>query len=662
MMLKQRVKELTELLNQYNKEYYVYDNPTVDDQEYDRLMQELIEIETQYPELKIETSPTVRVGGMVLEGFQKVEHSIPMLSLGNAFNEDEFRDFDTRIKKIAPDVTYVCELKIDGLAVALHYKDGVFIKGATRGDGFIGEDITQNLRTIKTIPLQIETQQPLEVRGEVYLPKLVFNRINEERQKNEEELFANPRNAAAGSLRQLDSKIAAKRGLSMFCYGAPHGEDLGYFTHEETLKAIHELGFNVNPNYKVCQTIEDVLSYIEHWTQKRFDLPYEIDGIVIKVNELSVQKQLGNTVKSPRWAVAYKFPAEKVETILKDITFTVGRTGMVTPNAVLEPVRVAGTKVSRATLHNEDYVRDRDIRIGDRVVIRKAGEIIPEVVSPIVEARTFELALFEMIENCPKCHSKLIREEGEVDCYCLNIDCPARIVESLCHFVSRNAMNIEGLGTKVIEQLYVEKLVENVADIYKLEKDQLIPLERMGEKKVANLLKAIESSKKNNLDKLLFGLGIRHVGSKTAKVIASQFKELDHLITAKLEDFLEIEEIGTVIANSVVHYFSQPTNLKLIQELKDLKVNMKDLTIQATQENLNSTFYEKTVVLTGTLYELSRKEAGALLESLGAKVTGSISKNTDYLIAGEKSGSKLQKAQSLGITVLTEAEFLAKVK
>jgi len=658
-MSKQRVQQLTELLNQYNQEYYVLDNPTVDDQEYDRLMQELIELETQYPELKTENSPTVRIGGIVLEGFQKVEHTIPMLSLGNAFNEGDFRDFDARIKKIAPHATYVCELKIDGLAVSLHYGNGEFIKGATRGDGVIGEDITQNLKTIKTIPLQIKMQQSLEVRGEVYMPKAVFNSINDQRQKNGEELFANPRNAAAGSLRQLDSKIAAKRGLAMFSYGAPNGEELGYLTHEESLQKMVELGFNVNPHRQVCQSIDEVLAYIENWTQKRFELPYEIDGIVIKVNELETQKQLGNTVKSPRWAIAYKFPAEKVETILKDITFTVGRTGMVTPNAVLEPVRVAGTKVSRATLHNEDYVKERDIRIADRVVIRKAGEIIPEVVEAVIEARSTELDPFEMIKNCPKCNSELVREQ--VDYYCLNIDCPARILESLCHFVSRNAMNIDGLGTKVIEQLYEVGLIQNVADIYKLEKEQLLPLERMGEKKVSNLLAAIENSKQNSLDKLLFGLGIRHVGSKTAKVLASQFKELDQLKEAKLEDFTQIDEIGTVIANSVVHYFLQPANLELIQNLKDLEVNMKDLTPQSTQETFNSTFYEKTVVLTGTLHELTRKEAGALLESLGAKLTGSISKNTDYLIAGEKSGSKLQKAQALGVTVLTEAEFLAKV-
>ncbi len=464
-MVKQRIEELTQLLNRYNEEYYVLDKPSVSDREYDRLMQELIELEAQHPELKSNTSPTVRVGGAILQGFNKIEHEKPMLSLSNAFNEADLRDFDSRVRKVAPKVTYVCELKIDGLAVTLHYKEGKFIKGATRGDGVVGEDISENLKTIQTIPLQISYQAPLEVRGEVYMSKTTLEQLNKEREAKGEELFANPRNAAAGSLRQLDSKIAAKRRLAMFSYAVPSAKELGCSTHEESLGRIDELGFNVNPNRKVCQDIEGVLEYINYWTNTRFDLPYEIDGIVIKVNELEEQEKLGSTVKSPRWAIAYKFqqeklgstvksprwaiaykfPAEEVETILKDIIFTVGRTGMVTPNAVLEPVRVAGTRVQRATLHNEDYVKERDIRINDRVVIRKAGEIIPEVVKPVVEARQGDERPFEMIEECPRCGSELIRESGEADHYCLNIDCPARIVESLCHYVSRDAMNIDGL-------------------------------------------------------------------------------------------------------------------------------------------------------------------------------------------------------------------------
>lgn len=657
-MSKQRVEELTKLLNQYNKEYYVLDKPSVSDREYDRLMQELIELEAQYPELKPSTSPTVRVGGAILEGFNKVQHEKPMLSLGNAFNEGDLRDFDARIRKVSPNISYVCELKIDGLAVTLHYRDGQFVKGATRGDGVVGEDISENLKTIQTIPLHIPYKDPLEVRGEVYMSKATLDKLNKQRAEKGEELFANPRNAAAGSLRQLDSRIAAKRELAMFCYAVPSAEELGCQTHDESLQKIEELGFNVNPNREVCDSIDGVLAYIEKWSTNRFDLPYEIDGIVIKVNQLNEQQKLGSTVKSPRWAIAYKFPAEEVETILKDIIFTVGRTGMVTPNAVLEPVRVAGTRVSRATLHNEDYVKERDIRINDRVIIRKAGEIIPEVVKPVIDARHGDEAPFEMIQDCPRCGSELIREAGEADYYCLNIDCPARIVESLCHFVSRDAMNIDGLGVKVVEQLYDNQLIENVADIYKLQKEQLLPLERMGEKKVTNLLTAIENSKQNSLERLLFGLGVRHVGSKTAKVLAAHFETIDALMQATFDDFKGIAEIGDVIANSIVHYFTQDANVQLINELKALGLNMSYTGVKVSTANEANEFYGKTVVLTGTLATLSRKEAGVKLEALGAKVSGSVSAKTDFLVAGEKSGSKLKKAQELGVTVIDEEMML----
>ena len=657
-MSKQRVEELTKLLNQYNKEYYVLDKPSVSDREYDRLMQELIELEAQYPELKSSTSPTVRVGGAILEGFNKVQHEKPMLSLGNAFNEGDLRDFDARIRKVSPNISYVCELKIDGLAVTLHYRDGQFVKGAPRGDGVVGEDISENLKTIQTIPLHIPYKDPLEVRGEVYMSKATLDKLNKQRAEKGEELFANPRNAAAGSLRQLDSRIAAKRELAMFCYAVPSAEELGCQTHDESLQKIEELGFNVNPNREVCDSIDGVLAYIEKWSTNRFDLPYEIDGIVIKVNQLNEQQKLGSTVKSPRWAIAYKFPAEEVETILKDIIFTVGRTGMVTPNAVLEPVRVAGTRVSRATLHNEDYVKERDIRINDRVIIRKAGEIIPEVVKPVIDARHGDEAPFEMIQDCPRCGSELIREAGEADYYCLNIDCPARIVESLCHFVSRDAMNIDGLGVKVVEQLYDNQLIENVADIYKLQKEQLLPLERMGEKKVTNLLTAIENSKQNSLERLLFGLGVRHVGSKTAKVLATHFETIDALMQATFDDFKGIAEIGDVIANSIVHYFTQDANVQLINELKALGLNMSYTGVKVSTANEANEFYGKTVVLTGTLATLSRKEAGVKLEALGAKVSGSVSAKTDFLVAGEKSGSKLKKAQELGVTVIDEEMML----
>ena len=651
-----RISELTQLLNQYNYEYYVLDKPTVEDREYDRLMQELLDLEAAHPGLVSPNSPSRRVGGAVLSGFEKVVHTIPMLSLANAFNEEDFRDFDARVRKVSPQVTYVCELKIDGLAVTLHYENGEFIQGATRGDGEVGEEITENLRTVATIPLQIKETRPLEVRGEVYMPKQSFERLNEARQKKGEELFANPRNAAAGSLRQLNPKIVAKRGLAMFSYNVANALELGLASHSVSLDKIEELGFSVNKQRQVCQNIEEVLDFIGKWTAGRFELPYEIDGIVIKVNELAEQEKLGATVKSPRWAVAYKFPAEKVQTVLKDILFTVGRTGNITPNAVLEPVRVAGTKVSRATLHNEDYIKERDIRIGDRVVIRKAGEIIPEVVKAVVEDRTTDLPIFEMIHDCPRCGSQIVREEGEADYFCLNTDCPARITESLIHFVSRNAMNIDGLGIKVIQQLFENGLILNVADIYKLQKEQLLPLERMGEKKVANLLAAIENSKKNSLDRLLFGLGIRHVGAKTAKVLASHFGTMDALKMATAEEMVSINEIGGVIANSVAHYFSQEANGELIADLRAQGLLME--LPKAQQKESTSPLQGKTVVLTGTLHQLTRTQAQELLEQLGAKVTGSVSKNTDFLIAGEKAGSKLDKAQQLGVPILSESDLL----
>jgi len=657
--MEDRILELTKLLNQYNYEYYVLDKPSVDDREYDRLMQELQALEAANPALLSPNSPSQRVGGSVSAGFEKVVHSRPMLSLANAFNEGDFRDFDARIRKVSPSITYVCELKIDGLAVTLHYENGEFVRGATRGDGEVGEDITQNLRTIPTIPLQISDVRPLEVRGEVYMPKSSFERLNEERRQKGEELFANPRNAAAGSLRQLNTAIVAKRGLAMFAYNVANALELDFSSHSQSLDGIENLGFSVNKQRQLCQTIEEVLAYIEKWTAGRFDLPYEIDGIVIKVNELNEQAKLGATVKSPRWAVAYKFPAEEVQTVLQDILFTVGRTGNITPNAVLEPVRVAGTKVSRATLHNEDYIKERDIRIGDRVVIRKAGEIIPEVVKAVVEVRTMDLPEFEMIRECPRCHSEIVREEGEADYFCLNTDCPARITESLIHFVSRNAMNIDGLGIKVIQQLYVQGLILNVADIYKLQKEQLLPLERMGEKKVANLLSAIETSKNAGLDRLLFGLGIRHVGAKTAKVLAAHFETIDALMAAAVEDIVSINEVGEVIAQSVAHYFAQSANQELIADLRAQGLKMSLDKVLEAQMEANSPLMGKTVVLTGTLQQMTRTEAQGLLELLGAKVTGSVSKNTDFLIAGEKAGSKLVKAQDLGIAIMSEADLLA---
>jgi len=649
-----RVQELTKLINHYNYQYYVLDQPTVSDAVYDSLLKELIDIETTNPQLKVDNSPTHRVGGMALDRFQKVTHTSEMLSLSNAFDEQDLRDFDLRLKKIAPEFTYFVELKIDGLAVTLHYQDGKFTSGATRGDGSIGEDITQNLKTIQTIPLQIDQLETMEVRGEVFMSKEALNRLNEKRKLSDEPLFANPRNAAAGSLRQLDPKIAAERKLSMFSYSLVNATDLGFHSHHNSLERLKDLAFNVNEHSKTCAAIDEVIEYVQKWQEKRDDLPYEVDGIVVKVNELDLRVEMGNTAKSPRWAIAYKFPAEEVTTKLEDIVFTVGRTGMITPNAVLTPAHVAGTTVSRATLHNADYIMSKDIRIGDDVIIRKAGDIIPEVVAPLIPLRQAQSLPFEMIDHCPQCEAELIRPEGEVDHYCLNPNCPAIIVANLIHFASRNAMNIEGLGDRIIKQLFEEGLISNVADIYQLRGSQLLPLERMAEKKVDNLLTAIEASKQNPLDKLLFGLGIRHIGAKVAKTLAKEFKTMENIANQDIEALTEVPEIGDKIALSIIEYFASEKNQRLIERLKNHGLTMESTTPLSTA---NSYFTDKTVVLTGTL-SMSRNVAKEKLERAGAAVTGSISKKTDYLIAGEAAGSKLAKAQALGIKTLTETEFL----
>ena len=534
---RKRIDELKDLLNQYSYEYYTLDKPTVPDAEYDKLMQELLGLEEKYPELVTSDSPSQRVGGKPLESFEKVEHRVPMLSLGNAFNEGDLRDFDRRVRQdVGEQVSYVCELKIDGLAISLRYEDGLFVQGATRGDGTIGEDITTNLRTIKSIPLRLKENIDIEVRGEAFMPKRSFEALNIEREENGEELFANPRNAAAGSLRQLDPKIAAKRNLDIFLYGIGSTEELPIDSHSDGLDFLERLGFKTNPERRRCANIDDVIQFIEGWTERRPNLPYEIDGIVIKVDSFEQQEQLGTTAKSPRWAVAYKFPAEEVMTKLIDIELSVGRTGVVTPTAILEPVRVAGTTVKRASLHNEDLIREKDIKIGDYVIIKKAGDIIPEVVSVVEEKRTGEEREFAMPTGCPECGSELVRFEDEVALRCINPKCHAQIREGLIHFVSRNAMNIEGLGEKVITQLFAANLIEDVADIYRLDRDELLKLERMGEKSVDNLLNAIEASKSNSLEKLLFGLGIRHVGAKAAKTLAQVFETSDALQKATIED------------------------------------------------------------------------------------------------------------------------------
>jgi len=655
-----RINELHELLNQYNYEYHVLDKPSVSDSEYDQLLRELIDLEGQFPDLKTSDSPSQRVGGAILDAFEKVEHRTPMLSLGNAFNEEDLRDFDRRVRQaVGDDFSYVCELKIDGLAVSLRYEDGVFTQGATRGDGSIGEDITSNLKTIRSIPLKISEKISFEVRGEAFMPKGSFEALNKIKDEKGEEPFANPRNAAAGSLRQLDPKIAASRNLDLFLYALADIGDTGIDSHSEGLDKLESLGFKTNPERKQCATIEEVIDFVGKWTDQRPNLSYDIDGIVIKVNSLEQQGQLGTTAKSPRWAIAFKFPAEEVVTVLKEIELSVGRTGVVTPTAILAPVRVAGTTVQRASLHNEDLIREKDIKIGDHVVIKKAGDIIPEVVNVLEDKRTGDEQEFHMPTHCPECESELVRLEGEVALRCINPKCPAQIREGLIHFVSRNAMNIDGLGEKVISQLFREKLIEDVADLYRLERDQLLQLERMGEKSADNLLDAIQASKANSLEKLLFGLGIRHVGAKAAKTLAQEFGSMDKLMNLGKEELTNVNEIGDKMADAIVAYFENDEVKELIEELKDAGVNLeyKGPKPVAASE-VDSYFAGKTIVLTGKIERLSRNEAKEKIEMLGGKVTGSVSKKTDLVIAGEEAGSKLAKANELNIEVWDEDKLM----
>lgn len=660
---KSRVQELRDLLNQYGYEYYVLDQPSVPDAEYDKLMNELIEIEESFPELKTADSPTQRIGGQVLDAFDKVQHQTSMLSLGNAFNEEDLRDFDRRVRQaVGDEFSYVCELKIDGLAVSLRYEDGYLVLGATRGDGTTGENITENLKTIRSIPLRIKEPLSMEVRGEAFMPRKSFEALNEAKMERDEVPFANPRNAAAGSLRQLDPKIAAKRNLDIFVYAMTDTGELEIDSHSESLNLLDELGFKTNKERQTCETIDDVIAYIESWQTQRPELSYDIDGIVVKVDSFDQQAELGTTAKSPRWAIAYKFPAEEVVTKLVDIELTVGRTGVITPTAILEPVQVAGTTVQRASLHNEDLIREKDIRIGDYVVVKKAGDIIPEVVNVIEEKRTGEEQEFTMPTHCPECESELVRLEGEVALRCINPSCPAQIREGLIHFVSRNAMNIDGLGEKVISQLFREQLIKDVADIYTLTKQQLIELERMGEKSADNLIAAIEASKENSLERLLFGLGIRHVGAKAAKTLAQHFETIDKLTKATYDELVAINEIGAKMADAIVAYFTQEEVQELIHELKEYGVN---LTYKGPKlvsvENVDSVFAGKTVVLTGKLEQLSRNDAKAQIEALGGKVTGSVSKKTDLVVAGEEAGSKLTKANELEIEVWDEARLLTEL-
>ncbi|EJQ0571394.1 NAD-dependent DNA ligase LigA [Listeria innocua] len=657
---KKRYEELINILDQYSYDYYVIDNPTVEDAEYDQKMQELLKIEEAHPEWVTPESPSKRVGGEVLEGFKKVEHDTPMLSLANAFNRDDLADFDRRIRdKVGDDISYMCELKIDGLAVSLQYENGKYKQGATRGDGTVGEDITANLRTIRSIPMKLKKAYSIEVRGEAFMPKRSFQKLNEIREEEGQMLFANPRNAAAGSLRQLDTKIAASRNLDIFLYAVADFGEMGVETHSAGLDMLETLSLKVNKERRLCSNLEEVYAYIDEWTEKRAGLAYDIDGIVLKLNNLEQQRQMGTTVKSPRWSIAYKFPAEEVPTKLLDIELNVGRTGVITPTAVLEPVRVAGTTVSRASLHNEDLITEKDIRIGDTVLIKKAGDIIPEVIKSITEERNGSEEPFRMPKNCPTCDSELVRLEEEVALRCINPKCPAQIKEGLIHFVSRNAMNIDGLGEKVIIQLFSMHLIKDVADLFFLSKEKLLELERMGEKSVTNLLASIEASKQNSLEKLLFGLGIRHVGAKAAKSLAVHFETMDNLKIADKETLTSINDIGEKMADSIVTYFANEEVHDLLEELKRAGVNMTYTGPKL--ENMSEeelVFAGKTVVLTGKLEKLTRNDAKALIESLGGNVSGSVSKKTDVVVAGSDAGSKLAKAEELAIPIWSEEDLI----
>ncbi|WP_290754216.1 NAD-dependent DNA ligase LigA [Exiguobacterium sp. UBA3968] len=652
----QRIDEIRQTLNRYSYEYYVLDQPTVPDATYDQLLRELTELETAHPELITPDSPTQRVGAVPLEAFEKVTHDLPMLSLGNVFDETEIREWVARIERsLGRSTTYVAELKFDGLAISLKYEDGRFVRGATRGDGTVGENITQNLRTIKALPLRLQAEETVEVRGEAYMPKQSFERLNEDRASREETLFANPRNAAAGSLRQLDSSITASRNLSLFVYGVGVNT-LTARSHSEAMAQLASLGLPTNQHMQTCETVEEILAYIAHWTEARASLPYEIDGIVLKVDRYDDQEELGFTAKSPRFATAYKFAAEEVMTTVEDVDFSVGRTGKVTPRARFAPVVVAGSTVTYATLHNADFIAEKDIRLQDSVIIKKAGDVIPAVVQVVTAERTGEETPIVFPTHCPACQSELVRLEGEVDIRCVSPECPAQLMEGIIHFVSRQAMNIDGLGEKVVRQLYDHEAIRTIADLYRLDRDELLTFDRMGETSVDKLLAAIEASKQNSVERLLFGLGIRLVGQKAAYLLAERFDSLAGIAAASYEEIVAIDGIGGKIADSIVKYFEHPEAQALIRDLEQLGVNQQFLGERVNQTN--APLGGKTIVLTGTLESLKRSEAGKRLEALGADVTGSVSKKTDVLVAGEKAGSKLTKAESLGIEIWDEARLL----
>lgn len=655
-----RMNELIDIINEADYNYHTLDNPTITDQEYDSYLRELFEIEEAHPEWVREDSPTQHAGGKIIEGFEKVTHKIPMMSLSDVFSESELIAFDERIKKEGINPEYMCELKIDGLSVSLLYEKGKLVRAATRGDGVVGEDITHNVKTIKVIPLKLKEEVDIEVRGEIFMNKKTLEELNEKRKEKGEPLLQNCRNAAAGSIRQLDSKVAASRKLDNFIYHLPDPEDYGLKTHAEAIEYMRSLGFKINPNNRLVKNINEVLEFIEEKGKLRPRLAYDIDGVVVKVNSIEQQRKLGFTAKYPKWATAYKFPAEEVLTKLKDIIFTVGRTGQITPNAVLDPVIVAGSTISRATLHNEDYVLEKGLKIGDTVSIRKAGDVIPEVVEAKVERRKGNELDFVMIKECPMCNTPLIKKEGQVDYYCPNDKCPARHIEGLIHFASRDAMNVDGLGDRIMEDFYNFGFIKNIVDIYNLKnhKQDLIRLEGFGDKSVNNLLDAIENSKQNSLEKLIFALGIPHVGAKTGKILAQNFNTLDNLINASEEELTNIPDIGGIIAKSIREYFDNTDNLEIINKLKELGINMNYL---GKKIEKNDNFFGKTFVLTGSLELFTRDEAKNIIESLGGKTTDSVSKKTSVVIVGANPGSKYTKAQELNIEIWTEKEFKEKL-
>ena len=654
---KLRAEEIIRQVERWSYEYYVLDNPSVPDSEYDKLMNELIAIEKEYPELITPLSPTQRVGGTVLDEFQKIRHKRMMLSLANAFNDDDLRDFDRKIREVigGDKVEYMCEMKIDGLAMSLDFVDGKINYAATRGDGTEGEDVTNNVLTIHSIPTRVNESRPFEVRGEVYMPKKTLEMLNDAREKKGEPLFANARNAAAGSIRQLDSSIAASRKLEAYWYYLVNANELGFKRHSDALDYIQSIGFRTNPERRICNGIEEVLKYVAEYTEKRDSLAYDIDGIVIKVNDITKYDILGYTAKTPKWAIAYKFPPEEVITKLEDIIFTVGRTGKITPNAVITPTRVAGSVISRATLHNEDFVNDKGLKIGDYIIIRKAGDVIPEVVRPLPERRDGSEKDFVMIDTCPVCGSPLVKKDAMH--FCVSPTCPARRIEGIIHFSSRNAMDIETMGDKVSEEFFNTGLISDIPSIYDLwsKRAEIVGREGWQDKSVDNLLDAIEKSKENSLERLLFGLGIKEVGEKMAKTLAKRYLDLEKFEELTEEELMNVPDVGPVVAHSIYEYFHDENNKQMIASLKEKGLNFSYL--GKVTVDTSSPFYGKTCVLTGTLSKYGRKEATEILENLGAKVAGSVSAKTDYVIFGEEAGSKLDKAHALGIKTLSEEEF-----